>query len=465
MLAPRLLSLVNTAALVVGCKGASEPPPRPRLVTDEELVQLEARLMARITAARPTACVRPVLRGEPVAGSATPKILTLIEQTGEIKSCTSALPNDDHAKVRQMIDERQPAVRELEGRCGAPLAAMIHEAVVHGDACSPYQVGHRAHGELLPALQAARLVGLHSRRLADEGKPEAALWTLLELAAFSQDMARGSSGNVVRQVSSVLPTEAGDQAMAILNMSALSPAGLDALSTGVDRLLSAMPSFSETLLSEIDTFGLQDYLPKLKPKGWIPPGGWIHGYDEHTAKSVGAPFLDPREEAGFMLVANEVQAAKFVQACPPSATVRSCHDGLAALAKTTDQSQAAVFAKVLALTNASTDEARLAVRQLLVDAIVAIAASEYQTTPVKASGLVIRFGAVRLHVEILRFVAATRRCPTLAELDAPPFEALRSPAALGDRLVIEAATDGFAIKSPAWFESKRAGHFVRCATP
>ncbi|MBA3457060.1 MAG: hypothetical protein H0T42_28485, partial [Deltaproteobacteria bacterium] len=296
---------------------------------------------------------------------------------------------------------------------------------------------------------------------------ETALWTLLELAAFSQDMARGNSGGLVRQISSVLAIEAGDQAMAILNTSTLSPAGIDSLAASVDRLLAAMPSYHEALMSELDTFVLQDYLPKIKPKAWIPPGGWIHGYDQNTAKPLGEPFLDAREEGGFMLVTNEAQGALFAKACPPSATVRGCYDGLGAVAaKTPEQSTAALFSRVQALTKQTdSDQAVRAVREMLVEVLVHLSAADYLRSPVKGSALLIRFGEVRVHLELLRFAAANKRCPTLAELGAPPFEALRSPAALGDRLVIEAATDGYAIKSPPWFESKRAPYHVRCAMP
>ncbi len=417
--------------------------------------------MVRIAAALPKTCPRPVVHGPPSPGRAAPDILALAEPRPDLAACMAAIPPAP-AKDAALVEERQVIIRGLEARCGDELAKLLRTATTREDGCSPFQIGKRAYPTLVPVMGATKLLGVRARRIADAGDAEAALWILVEIAALAQDLYRGRSSILVRAVGSSIAVTAGDHAMEIANTSPLSPRAIDALASGLDILLASEPPMSDVIQSELDSFALHEYLPRMKPEDWVPAGGWLTGIKEEM-KPAGEPFLDIREEVGFMMLANEAQVASFSVACPRTANARSCHDGLATVAaRATDQDVSALFLRLADLALSKAKNAQRGVRQALLDALLGIAAASYLTYIPKGMGVIARFGALRVHLEILRFAAANKRCPTVAELDAAPFAALRAPAALGDQLRIEAVAAGFEIKTPTWFKSKREPYQVRC---
>ena len=255
-----------------------------------------------------------------------------------------------------------------------------------------------------------------------------------------------------------------DGAAAILATTSPTPTAVEALVPAVDALLASSPPFGEALQGEADSMALYFGAELLEPAGWAPPGGWPADLGPRARPTPAADPLtpDPRDEGALSLVVAAQVAALLERACPASVPLRACRDQLAAQAQadaaTAPPDLAAVYAELVtkALAPGAHDLATLAegarvrIRDQIVATLMAVARPAYHDYAAKLAGTTARLAALRLELEVRRVIARTGQCPSADALTAPPFAALRAPAALGDALVITATPASIEIAPPAW---------------
>jgi hypothetical protein len=170
----RILSAA-LVALVVGAAGCKAGEAR---LTEPEIEALEARAAALAeSAAGSVDCRRPVLRGEPAAGSGTEAARALFEHA----DCFEA--------VRDLETGGESAVQKT---CAAVIDG-IGEAVRYGSACGP-TVDGPALGDMdtgLALARLARVAAIEARHRADDDRAREAAEILLDAAQLAQDFRRG----------------------------------------------------------------------------------------------------------------------------------------------------------------------------------------------------------------------------------------------------------------------------------
>jgi hypothetical protein len=275
---------------------------------------------------------------------------------------------------------------------------------------------------MMAPIRIAHILGFHAQQGKD---PAVAVGELLELLRALQDSARGHVTLVSTMIAVASSEIVAARLDAILGSAKLGKAQLEDFAGALDRLIAAVPPFSDTLEGEREAQELYLGVGGLEPPDWSPPGGWMEGMrpqSDATTEHV----ADPRDEAAALLASVEQSAAARALACPAGATLAACRDGLDKLgaAPAPDHLDVAALWK-----QGMTDEPgmRMKMRQQIVDILASISQADFHRYVEKVAGSLARLAELRIHVEVLR----THKCDpaTLAKL---------SPAALGAPLDIHA---------------------------
>ncbi len=462
MLRTRAVLLVLAAACG---KSGTAPAPGPQLFTEVEIAAYKSALLARMAETTNRTCPRPVVREPGTDAPATSDLIAVAEPTGAVATCLTTLAaRVGKAKIVELVEQRDPEIVALVGTCGGALEQAARKAASHREACSPYQVGARREpAEWVTVVRSAHLLGLHARLSAERGTPAVALAMLLDGASAYRDLGRGHVNLVAAMIAVAATDVLLEQARAILTSATVPRDAIDGLVTGVDALLASEPSFASVLRGERHQFELMYGMGRLEGPNWAPPGGWPDGVrpevdNEPMTKS-------PRDEGAVMFAAAEKLAAERDEACPDKASLKVCHDGLAALGEAASKVKPPRFGEELwtdlAKAAGSGDALATAhrIREAIVQIIVNVAHPALSPYIGKRAAGYARLAALRIHLEIAR----AGRCPTDAELAAPPYPALLAPAALGDRLTVARTNGGdLEVVPPAWAESKRPAWRISC---
>lgn len=428
------------------------PAPRtPRFYSDAELAAAGAALRERLAANAHRECARPVLAGTVEPGTHATALLALFEPGGELAGCLDrmgALAGADD--VVERIDRADPPLLALERSCGDQLERAIVRAARAAPGCSPYQVGVQVPRDRPRVVVAAQLLDVHARLLAGRD-PRAALRVAVAGLVALQALERGHVDPLTLAVATRGEALLLGAAWATTR-APVPAASLDALAATLDVLLASAPPFADAIEGERETVQLWAGLAPLQPAGWLPPGGWDDAHPRPGAPGVGRYTHDPRDDAGVMFAVADAQAAQRLAVCPRDGGLARCHAGLARIAE-----QSAERASTL-----TEDPKELTVRDRVVETIAVAEPGELHALAASRGEVVAQLAALRLHVEVLRFVAAQRRCPTVIELDAPPFRAIVHPAALGDPLGIERRGTTIRITPPAWVAPRLRPWDIEC---
>jgi hypothetical protein len=445
---------------------AAVPAPKgpPRLVTEDEIKVYEAALTKRLAANQSRTCARPVLRGAPVAGPAATDMLAIEQPIGALATCLTKLGElaaaDDG--LAKSVADRKPTLVAFDKACGAELETVILTSVAHEDACSPFQVGVRVEPRsFLPYLHIAHLVGLRARLLGDRD-PKAGVLLALDLARFGQDLGR-NAGFLNLAVGGAMTELAVESARTILERRKLAIADLDALVPAVHALLASDPPFSASLAAELDYFALYYALTPLQPAEWVAPGGWPDGQRPASNSKNLAFSKHARDEAAIFFAVVELVASKVAQTCTATTSIKDCNSALEALALTPRPGDPAKLYADLERTIADApdakivDEVRLRIRSAVVDILADGLFGSYPAGIARHGESVARIAALHVHLETLKTIAKTRRCPTQPAIASPVVQPL------GDKLKI--TVDGkraIVVGPPRWTTHKIAAYTIRC---
>lgn len=363
--------------------GQGVPAPSPA-----ELRPLDDALSAALSANATRQCVRPVLRGEAVAGSADAAMRVVLEPDLELQGCFDA--------VRREAPDRAAHCTTLPKR--------VQAAVAHEDACSPYLLGRGPPPRsLLPYMLATRgLAAIGERWIEDDRRMDALrLW--LDGVRLGQDLARGGSTWIEALIAQTGTQHLIEPLHAALDAEELSTAELASLAEEIDRLIAAEPHPRTHLLADRFHGLIYFIVPSLKDD-WEPPGGW--------PRDIPAPEPGSPDDQRMLLVAwraTEELAQAQAKACPAESTVTECLRGLDELTERLVEDgkhDLSDIAEVIA-DPASGSEALIAAK------VKAMAAPGFAKYIKRASQRRVALHALRLHVT----VRSASRCPSPEALD------------------------------------------------
>lgn len=230
---------------------------------------------------------------------------------------------------------------------------------------------------------------------------------------------------------------------------------------------------ADAMNGERDFFDLYHAMPLLHGKSWVPPGGgWPEGMGPRGSDAKKATStkrtMSPRDEAAIMLAASEQMAKDRDRACPATATLKACHDGMLALADAVSKLDAKEVEETLwaeLIKAAKTGDATAIghrIRTSMINIVTSIGHPPLSKYTGKRAGGYARLAAFRVHLEVLR----AGHCPSEAELAAPPYPALLVPTALGDALRITRLESGdLEVAPPAWGDTKKPSYRISCKLP
>jgi hypothetical protein len=450
-------------------------PPRPKLFDEAELERLRQGILAEARANQTRECRRPLLRGVPRPRRADEDLLELVMGPSPAAACRDAVHGNGGVLIpltRYLGDVRpagmpkrrlpfarpadQPlgkwasAFQQVDTAC-ASLPEMIRRAANHEDACNPYLPGRRALPLLLGQLDIARAAGLIARRWMRAGRFEEAGRLLLDAVRVSQDFGRGG-GWVSAMIAVVAMETLAAEVELLFNAPAPFPDGLAAsLQAELTALLASEPHPSDHFADDCLQLELQDILPALMPAGWMPPGGWDAGRepdpaaDAAPASAVPAgypPATPPADAQALALLAAQDIRDRFLSACPPGCAREGCVDGIetavAALGRGLDLRREGLELLTAGLRpGADLAAVRSRIRELLVEATVALTMPLYAEFPARTLARPFLLAAFRLHAAFRAVTDETGRCPRLSDFDREPLLSARADAPVGRRLQID----------------------------
>ncbi|MDQ3339471.1 MAG: hypothetical protein M4D80_30260 [Myxococcota bacterium] len=428
---------------VVAC-GKSKEGETPRLITEAEIAAYEAALMGRIAETRSRTCKRPVLRGRPVPGTAAADLHALAQPAGELATCDAQLAK--LGNITAAAAARDAAFVAIVHECGPRYEAALVKAVAHEDACSPYQAGVLTAQSLISTLRTARVIGVRAVDRAAAGDAVGGLWLVLDAMRFADDLARGHTSMLDLMIAVAVSNTLADYAFEIVAAHPLPPEKAAELSAALGILLAHQQPFADTFRGERDLMDLHYALAPLKPKEWVPPGGWPEGKDTRAGARGELLTKNPRDEHAILFLTSEGFARDTAAACPPTATLEACAKAFGEAAPATEHDQASLAKIYDELANArDLDAARLKIRGALVDVLGAVARPAFGDYVRKRGNAIAKLAAVRIHLELGRR-AASGTCPPTIDL---PDELL-APHGLGGRMQLTVTNDGVGIAPPAW---------------
>ncbi len=356
-------------ALAIGaCDSESAPKSGPDPIEgleqarEHELSRLRDRYARAVADHRERRCPRPVLRGEPLPGSAAVDMRAVLEGDEDTAPCLrllddlankqpdwagailyDGLPTTQPALVRSGAYARAPGdpaagtetVERVVATC-APLVERLRRAVAHGDACSPYRPGLECADDLLLRLRVARVVALSAHRRLAAGERRAAAELLLDGLRFGQDLTRGGACMLDAAVG-VAMTET---LVPVLELLLVMGDGDDTelwlqLQRELERLAASEPPPAALLRGEYETVMIEVFKQRLIDG----PAGLRGGVcidDRRALADVGLPAKPAPPEADAEPLADPLlvwmaydRAYRFARdACDPEQPPRACVAGL-----------------------------------------------------------------------------------------------------------------------------------------
>ena len=426
-----IIPWIMLALPAFGSDAADAGPSWFNLAPDEEEVAaLEKRVLDRIATYKAQSCVRPVLRGEPVVGSAAEMIAEILEGRGQHERCLelthsnpgiltfgfrrSILPDTLIAFLEKPVggftDEDLGAIRTV---CGI-LPDAVRAAVAHQDACGSW---HPGTGVRPPEIEVRRcsLVSVILGRLAY--RPEDALHSAqaaLDLIRFNQDLIRGGGTLMLTMltVRSVVWHQ-GPWLRWLLDRGAIGQDGLASLVDEIGILIDTEPPIGEI----VEAIGEWQFL--LMPtsirehQDWSPPLGRGHRFDQATSNNFLArsrELFDERTSAGLLLVGLERFRQELTAACPPTARPLDCIRGIRRLEEARAlRRQASVLTRTLEVILAPNSRREL--RNWMVDTLLGYPIYGRDRLLELYVARSIQLAAYRIHAAVLAAWAGAGTCP------------------------------------------------------
>ncbi len=445
MTARFMLPACTAILLLVSFASAAQTAPTNRpLVTQEELAQLEADLMARVKENQERRCLRPVLRGKPLAGAADADIVEVVE--GKAFAPCFDLVGEQAEPLRAWLDlgthEAGPPAALVDACAGLPAA--VTRAARHEDSCSPYLFGRRAVPRLVTAVRGAKALAMQVRMLADAGKSAQALSLGLDSLRFYQDLARGSGAPLIAGMLATAAQEilVRDGLRPVLSGAPPSGADLQKAAGEVEALLASEPGFCDFLPYERYGMPLQLLLPGLKGKGWVPPGGFDDlGPVPEQPEGGAAPGSSKWNELAMTWLGLERVHGMLGQAClgaPGALALKGALDGLGVeLASRASGSNWRRMLSVLV-----SPDPVLTIREWVFDILGGIAVPSFGKYVLKFMERRFQLQALRIHLEILRENGSSGKCPPMGPPVDQRFEGVFRDSASVEPMQVDVAADG-----------------------
>ncbi len=420
------LVLAALLPITAGCK--KEEGPRPRLVGEEELKEMKQELLEIVKRNRAKKCPRPVLRGEPLPGTAAADIVAVVEGADDTRACLGAIDETsdtvfealDHpedykpegfpARMDRTAKPYSPPPKkllELEKTC-APLLARLQKAVRHEDACSPYLPGLHDQPGYVSAIRTSRLAALRARRLLAEGDAGQGFDLLLDVIRFGQDFGRGGTSLLETMIGvactrTVLPMfEHG-----LNRKKPLDPALLLRIEKELGQLIETQPHPAEFLRGEMEAMATYTLNPDKKSPDTITIG------------------VDERDDNALALIALHETSRDVLSGCKQDDPPIRCEEHIRKVAERYRKGHQGDLERVEAMLRVAVAPDKVAaVRREIVDILKAVAAPAYDRYLRHEGQTRFRLGALRLHAAYRRLAEKAKTCPPAAVFEQEPLSAL-----------------------------------------
>ena len=417
-----------TLLIAAGCK--KEEKARPRLVSEEELKEMQQELFKIVERNRGKKCPRPVLRGEPLPGTAAADIQAVVEGTDDTRACHQALEETsdmvfealDHpedyrpegypARLNRTPKPQSQAPQELlelEKTC-APVLLRLRKAVRHEDACSPYLPGLHDQPGYIPAIRTSRLAASMARRLFAEGNAEQGFDLLLDVVRFGQDFGRGGTSLLetmigVACIRTVLPMlEYGLNRKQPLDQSLLSR-----IEKELGQLIETQPHPAEYLHGEMEAMATYTLNPEKKSPDTI---------------TIGA---DERDDNALALIALHETSADVLSGCKPEDPPIRCEEHVRKVAERYRKSHQGDLEQAAAMLRVAVSPDKVAaVRREIIDILKAVAAPAHDRYLRHEGQTRFRLAGLRLLAAYRRLAEKAKACPKAAVFEQEPLSGLRT---------------------------------------
>ena len=446
--------------LAAACSKKEEAPPakaerKVELVSKEEIEALEQRLMEEVEKNRAKKCIRPVLRGEPRSGRADEDVLSLLAPSDPalLECLAKVAANNDKISDYLAKPAAEPPLHTIEVlvACSA-LPDAVSRAVRHEDACSPFLAGRRGLTRMIGLIRYGKAVAVLALSSAGKGDYAAAFDMTLDLLRLVQDVSRGGAPLIAGMVGvPVVSTVVQGGLRTVLNRPGEIPAeALARLSAELDMLIGTEPTFGSFFAYERYGISLHMVLPRIKGKGWVPPGGYDDDLDSEIAfEEKGKPMegLDPVQEMGLVWIAMEHSMEALEQACPPGLDAAACCRGLRAAAKE-KAGQAVEGQWGRALKVMLSKDPGPEIRKWIIDILQGVGSPGFTRYVPRYSLRDFYTRTLRLHAAIVAARQTTGKCPTVEELGTGKWKELTIDGS-GEKFRISSLKGGKLVVAPA----------------
>jgi hypothetical protein len=422
-----LATLLLTSA---GCKKKEEEKPRPRLVSEVELKEMQQELKDIVERNRAKKCPRPVLRGEPLPGTAAADIQAVVEGADDTRACHKRLDETsemvfealDHpedykpegfpARMNRTAKPQSQAPKELlelEKTC-APVLARIQKAVRHEDACSPYLPGLHDQPGYISAIRTSRFAASRARRLFAEGDPGQGFNLLLDVVRFGQDFGRGGTSLLETMIGVACTRTVLSMLEHGLNRKKpLDPALLQRIEKELGQLIDTQPHPAEYLRGEMEAMATYTLNPSKKSPDTITIG------------------VDERDDNALALIALRETSQDVLSGCQKEDPPIRCEEHIRSVAQRYRNSHKGDLEQAEAMLRVAVAPDKVAaVRREIVDILKAVAAPAYDRYLRHEGQTRFRLGALRLHAAYRQLAEKAKACPKAGIFDQEPLAGLRT---------------------------------------
>jgi hypothetical protein len=396
------------------------------LVCPDEIQEMERQLLAQLSRQQEMDCRRPVLRGQPLPGSARYEMERLFLAANEQMSRRLELfRSDDADHLSEFLEGNRPGDEAVEQVAAAfeGLAPVVARAVGHEDACGVYLQGTPA---TLRSIRLFKGLSILLRVWSEQGREGDALDLGLQLIRLSQDLVRGEGASLGMAMARVgLMEWVALHAIRLgLNEGALPPTTqLKRAEREASLLLQTEPGFGSVLVFDERMFSFNVWLPCVRGNQWVPPKRFL-SYADPTMREILEPkdyYAEDRWTHGALnWLASNLRAEAFARACPPDANGLECKAGL----QRELEREASKLAPLTVLGALLGEEPFVQVRNAFVGRYFGVAFfrtyQRYARLWACNSFLV---AAVRLQLHLLYHAGETGRCPSAEELGSEEWAA------------------------------------------
>jgi hypothetical protein len=283
------------AALVLAAAcGKSSPRPIDAAVADPrkppsaaDLDALDHGLEKDVIELAALPCERPMLRGEPRAGTGDDDLAALVSTPGpELTACVDAWKAVDEqlrSRLRQCdVDltasghctPRAPSAADAAGiaqaidGCAGVVADRFNAAAQHTASCSPLRATvPPSSGDRIRLIHAAHIAEQHALALAAQGKALDGARVLLDVMMVASDLIRGGTPWVDAVLGVAIWLREADVVAAIARAPELTADELDQLGAEVDRLIAGLPPVQSIIRGDAVAVVSQVARPVLRADG------------------------------------------------------------------------------------------------------------------------------------------------------------------------------------------------------